>query len=393
MNLHRAVRQLSQMTKETFSQLSDSELHQYAQATGVPVEDLKKLQFSGVKTPHFSRSCPHGHQSPKGQHPNAYALLKDAVAFSAHAPHPDELAKFSIEDQLRILGKHRFYDQLAEAIAHIWQTMEAWRIEHKALLGVVQEQKLPSGHTAMSLVPLNAQQVHRLSQSPDHYTFFAQLIYYTRQHWGASLMHWRQLNRQTARWPEFVPPIVIPTRAQVPFAEILWRGVNTAIKIIYSIQWLLIQLHGPFASKEAWHKTQQQNYSFAALLASSSLSTFEPMERSLVMATPAHTIDYMVKHGILKTRPAIGERTGLEMLSPEKFRLLTPTNTLDFSEAAIAQLQTMPLLGDVLIKKCPALKVNVVRYMYDWVVEVVNHYLPPQLNPVMTSETGPSVRQ
>lgn len=382
MNLYRAVRQLSQMTEQEFAQLPADQLQAFAGATGVPVEDLKKLQFSGVKHMHFSRTCPHGKQQPKGQHPYAYALLKDAVAYSAHSIQPETLAQFSVEDQLRILAKNRFYDQLADAIAYIWETMETWRREHNAWLGTVQEHQLPTGQTAMSLVPLNAQQIHVLQQSPDHYTFFAQLIYYTRTHWGASLMHWRQMHKNSARWPEFVPPIVIPTRAQVPFAEILWRGVNTAIKIIYSIQWLLITLHGPFERKTDWQKAQQQNYSFAALLASSSLSTFEPMERSLVIAPPEDTITYMTANGILKKRPIPGTRTGLEMLAPEKFRLLPATNTLDFNETTIAQLQKMPLLGDVLIKKCPALKVNVVRHMYDWVSALVNHYLPPHLLPV-----------
>ncbi len=376
MNLNRAIRQLSMLDGHGWQTLPSAQKEALAQAIGLPREDLDRLQWTGVRQPHFGRGCPHGQVAAKGHHPNAFSLLKNAATLSAHSLSDDELRRFSIEDQLRMLAKDRFYDSLSVAIEQIWDAMENWRHAQGSLLGTTHEIRLPDGRTAMSLEPLNDKQNALLQQSPSTEAAFAQLIYYTRTHWGAALMQWVQQAFQQGRFPRHVPHILIPTRQQVPFEEILWRGVNTAIKIIYSIQRLLWEMAGPFDDPDKWRQAQKGNYSFAALLAASSLSTFEPLEHHLVQAPDAATLNYLLKNRILKKLPVPGQRTGLEMLSPRWFAIDPQNLALDFSAEALEHLGQLPLLGDVLVKKCPALKVNVVRKMYDWVTDVTNLHVP-----------------
>ncbi len=369
---------LSKLSKEELQKLTQTEKNDYSNKIGFPVELFDRLIANQTSKHHFQQKCQYGQHAPKGEHPNAFALIKDSSYLSLTSTTEEQLRTKRIEEQIRALTKEYFYKQLEKAIKEVWSNMVDWRNQNHSLVGTVKEVINDKNQPVMTLTTLSENKEVLLKNSPSIEAVLCQLIHYSRSTWGAAIMQWSASAFSNGKYDRLVPKILIPSKSKVYFEEILWRGVNTAIKILFSINSLLLHFSKSNISEAQWIKLQQHNYSFAALLAGTSLSTFEPLEHKLIKSPNTETIDYMCSNGIISKASDTPQRTGFEMLDPGYFSLKGQSSecaSLDLSTEQLPYIKKLPLLGDVILKKCPALKIGVVKEMYQWVNDLCNHHL------------------
>ncbi len=374
----RALTRLSRLTNDELKNLSSQEKSLYAEKIGFPVELFDQLVANPQIKHHFQNQCPYGKHQPKGEHPNAFALIKDTASLSLTSTANEQLKTKHIEDQIRALAKEYFYRQLETAIEEVWANLSNWREQNNALVGTIKEVPSNNNQTVMALIPLTEHEENLLQKSPSLEALFCQMIYYTRRTWGATVMQWSSTAFNNGKYDRFVPGVLIPSRSRVNFEEILWRGINTAIKILFSMNYLLLQFSKNEITKPQWLQLQQHNYSFAALLAGTSLSTFEPLEHKLIRSPSQQSLDYLLSNKIISQLEPSSLRTGFEMLDADYFKLSgdDPAKaSLDFADEKLSYVKKLPLLGDVILRKCPALKVGVVKEMHQWINKISNHYI------------------
>jgi hypothetical protein len=191
-------------------------------------------------------------------------------------------------------------------------------------------------------------------------------------------MQWSANAFNSGKYDRFIPGVLIPSRSNVNFEEILWRGINTAIKILFSMNYLLLEFSNNKITEQQWISLQQHNYSFAALLAGTSLSTFEPLEHKLIQSPSQQSLNYLLSNKIITQIDPGALRTGFEMLDPVYFALIgddPATASIDFANDKLPFIKKLPLLGDVILRKCPALKVGVVKEMHQWINIICNQYI------------------
>jgi len=369
---------LSRLTTSQLQQLSALEKQAYADKIGFPVAFFSQLTSNPEAKLHFQNQCPFGKHKAKGEHPNAFALIKDSASLSLTATTEKQLKTKHIEDQIRALSKEYFYKQLETSIEEVWSNLSAWREQHQCKLGTIKEVPNENNQTVMALTPLTAHEETLLKNSPSLEALFCQLIYYTRRTWGATVMQWSADAFDSGKYDRFVPGVLIPSRSRVNFEEILWRGINTAIKILFSMNYILLKFSSQQITEKQWHSLQLHNYSFAALLAGTSLSTFEPLEHKLIRSPNQESLNYLLSNKIISQLEPGSLRTGFEMLDPDYFKLSgdDPANaSIDFADDKLPFIKKLPLLGDVILRKCPALKVGVVKEMHQWINSICNQYI------------------
>jgi hypothetical protein len=377
------IEQLAAMSNEQLAAIDSARKQQMAQQLRVPVEALDYLVASSNNDMHPYQTCPINHHKPKGLHPQMNALLQDCASPAVSSVDGAELKSLHVADQLRAICKHQFYGELTNAIdevwASLWPVLDGWKQESGNYLGTLKEIQSNDRRTIMSLEALDERENQIINQSPSIEALMMQLMHYTRRTWGAAVMQWSQQKMAQSGFDQNLPGYLTPhTPKPVPLKVDLWRGVNTAIKLNYSINYLLLKLIPKVDTKEQWQAIQKFNYSFAALWAAGSVTTLEILTERLSFSPDKATFDYFVKNKVVNnTEYRIGQ-TGFELLEPKYFCVNGSELTkqaLDLNQQHIAEIRALPITADVIVKKCPALKNGVIKEMYTWVNDVVNNSL------------------
>lgn len=367
---------LAEMSADELARLTPEEKARIARRLGLPVTVLDEVVASDQGSLHYQNRCPIGRSAPKGPHPKMFSLLKDCADESITGTDASQLQTKHVADQLRAICKHRVYEQFAAAIDDIWAmlrpVLDEWQRESAARLGTLKEVSADRERTTVMLTPLGDEELRGLHGSPSLEALFVQLMHYTRNTWGAAIMQWSQQPGQRDH-DEYLPGYLTQTAQPVPFKEDLIRGVNTAIKINYSINYLLLKLSRRIDSEATWKQLQEHNYSFAALWAAGSITTLAALTNKLVFHPDKATIDYLTKLEVMPASYRPGQ-PGFELLDPAYFCLRGEKpgrQTLDLAENRMQEIRRFAVQADVIVKKCPALKIGVVKSMYHWINDVV----------------------
>lgn len=373
---------LAEMSAQQLAELSARQKSEIGRELGLPVSALDRIIPSEQRSLHYRGRRPHTESAPKGVHPQMHALLKDCADSSLTSIDPSQLQTKHVGDQLRAICKHGIYEQFASAIEEIWTTLhptlEKWRTETGSYVGTLEEASSDHRQTTMRLIPLADKQRTIISGSPSLEAVFVQLMHYSRDTWGAAIMQWSEQNSVNTRYDRYLPQYFTQSDVPVPFKQDLLRGVNTAIKIAYSINYLLLKLSGRIESEEKWKQLQEYNYSFAALWAAASVTTLAVLTEKLTFLPDQATLDYLTKMGVISSAHAQPGAPGFEILDPAYFCLREETpgkQAIDLDDGRVAGIRQLPIQADVMVKKCPALKIGVVKAMYDWINDIVTDTL------------------
>lgn len=315
----------------------------------------------------------------RGHYPGVMEILMIPGEQAIRDTEEQSLRRKTVPEQLHAIAKLDLYLKLEEALREIWPSIDHWLKTGDCLLGSIENitTRDPQGRAlrAQTLLPLSRERLDHIIAEPSFRRTCMYVSYYVRAVCRAHVRVWAD-RREAAGDKRTVVPHFQISAGKEKLEEFIWSGVNTAVKLMINS---LVLLHELYTAREGvsvierktWSRMANANRSFVSLFAAVGLNDFV-------------TFDEMVEEDRDPESEAFQEREGLRNWTREgkSGRLYQPFYDVGFfrlrdDQKGIPRLDLDPdrftdelraAFGkDIMIRRCPALRVGVINQIYAWI--------------------------
>jgi hypothetical protein len=203
--------------------------------------------------------------------------------------------------------------------------------------------------------------------------------YYVRSVWRAHIRVWSE-GRSARGDRRTVPPHFQLAAGKQEHDAFIWSGVNTAVKLMINSLVLLYELYtareGLSAiDRESWVRMAEANRSFVSLFAAVGLNDFVAFDQMVEEPRDLASEAFQEREG-LRNWTRTGDRAHLyqPFYDARFFRLEDDQKgipRLDLDPDAFTAEMRSTFGSDIMIRRCPALRVGVINQAYGWISEAV----------------------
>lgn len=336
-----------------------------------------------VVRPDLGTPPPAAPDGPRGAHPGVVEVLMQASAGALRDVDAGSLRRKPVPEQLHAIAKLGLYREFEDAVREIWPGIEGWLEREGCLLGEIGTTPVlrpGGGHaTVQALLPVGPERLERIRAAPSFRHTCGYVSYHVRCVWHAHLALWAERHRRGGGVPT-VPLHFQQGSGKRFHHEFLWSGVNTAIKMMVNSVVLLHELFleregGSAIERGAWRRMLDANRSFLSLFAASGVNDFVTFDRMVEAPHDPAFLEFLGKEELLSsTRAGAPEAHYLPFYRRRYFRLVDDSRgvpRLDLRPEAFTATMRAQFGGDIMIRRCPALRVGVINRAYGWVARAI----------------------
>ena len=378
------------------------------EASATPSDDIEKLREAAASharsmglPPAAARRVvapsPSGTPAPptgdaRGAHPGVMEILLQAGHNAIRDTEPDTLRRKRIPEQLHAISKEDLYRHFEVAIRDIWPAIEQWQAREDALLGRLETVHVRDSAGRMregqTLKPLDESTLAGIAREPSFRRTVSHVAYYVRAVWRAHISLWSERCRAAGQLPA-VPEHFQMAAGKQQFDQFLWSGVNTAVKMMTNSLVLLHELQverngTPVIPAKRWQEMVEGNRSFVSLFAALGLNDFVAFDAMVEEPRDPEHVEFLQRAG-LRNYSRKGDLTHLypPFYQRRFFRLVDDTKgvpRLDLDPQAFTPDLRAAFGRDIMIRRCPALRVGVINQVYGWIGRAVTELAGPTLD-------------
>jgi len=359
----------------------------HARSMGLPPAAARQVV---PPSPADSPAAPAG--EVRGAHPGVIEVLLQAGRNAIRDTEPDSLRRKRVPEQLHAISKEDLYRHFETAIRDIWPAIEQWQSREDALLGRLETVRVRDATGRMregqTLKPLDGRTLAEIAREPSFRRTVSHVAYYVRAVWRAHISLWAERSRAAGQLPA-VPGHFQIAAGKQRFDQFLWSGVNTAVKMMTNSLVLLHELNverdgEPAIQAERWADMVEGNRSFVSLFAALGLNDFVAFDAMVEEPRDPQHIAFLQAAG-LRNYSRKGDLTHLypPFYQRRFFRLVDDTKgvpRLDLEPQAFTPDLRAAFGRDIMIRRCPALRVGVINQVYGWISTAVTALAGPTLD-------------
>jgi hypothetical protein len=351
---------------------------QHAKVMGIPPEAADQ-----VVIPDDDSTPPLRPADARGAHPGVIEVLMHPGHLAIRDTDEESLRRKTVPEQLHAIAKLDLYLEFEDALRQIWPAIEDWMAAQKCLLGSIESitvrdhggQEL-QGQT---LRPLSEERLAHIVAEPSFRRTCIYVSYYVRSVWRAHIRVWGDQHRVRGGG-RIVPPHFQLAAGKQQHEEFIWSGVNTAVKLMINSLVLLYELYAAreglsAVDRERWLQIVEGNRSFVSLFAAVGLNDFVAFDEMVGEDRDPESEAFQEREG-LRNWTRTGDRSHLfqPFYKARFFRLVDDQKgipRLDLDPEAFTQEMRSAFGGDIMIRRCPALRVGVINQVYGWISRAV----------------------
>ncbi len=370
---------------DTVSASEDGELERLRQAArrhavvmGIPPDAANR-----VVCPDASAAPPGAPAEARGAHPGVIEILMQPGNLAIRDTEEESLRRKTVPEQLHAIAKLDLYREFEIALREIWPGIERWLAAEDCLLGSIETVTIrDSGGRELqgqSLRPLSRERLQHMTAEPSFRRTCIYVSYYVRCVWRAHIRVWAD-QRDALGDRRTVAPHFQMAAGKQRLEEFIWSGVNTAVKLMINSLVLLYELYvarggGSVVERDTWGRMAEANRSFVSLFAAVGLNDFVAFDAMVEESRDPDSEMFQEREGLRNwTRTGDGTRLYQPFYQARFFRLVNDQKgipRLDLDPEKFTAEMRRVFGNDIMIRRCPALRVGVINQVYGWISKAV----------------------
>ncbi len=353
---------------------------QHAVLMGIPPGAADQVVW-----PDADATAPTPPAEARGAYPGVIEVLMRPGNLAIRDTNKGSLRRKTVPEQLHAIAKLDLYRQFEDALRIIWPGIERWLTTEDCLLGSIETVTVrdPTGRELQgsALRPLSQARLAHIVAEPSFRRTCIYVSYYVRSVWRAHIRIWadQRIRRGDRR--------VVARHFQIAAGketheEFIWSGVNTAVKLMINSLVLLYELYArregmAAVDRGVWTRMSEANRPFVSLFAAVGLNDFVAFDEMVGEARDPESEAFQEREG-LRNWARKGDRTHQYQPFYEArfFRLEDDQKgipRLDLNPEAFTAEMRSAFGSDIMIRRCPALRVGVINHVYGWISNAVLH--------------------
>ncbi|MGI9264490.1 MAG: hypothetical protein ACR2QU_06155 [Gammaproteobacteria bacterium] len=323
---------------------------------------------------------------PRGLYPGVAEILTSAGDDAIRDTDAESLGRKSVPEQLHAIAKLALYREFEDALREIWPGIENWLDNEQCLLGSLESiiVRDNQGHErqGQTLVPLAKARLDHIVDETSFRHSCAFVSYYVRAVWRAHITLWAD-GRAARGDIRQVAPHFQMAAGKEKHEEFLWSGVNTAVKMMINSVVLLHELYlerenVATIDRELWSKMLDANRGFITLFAAIGLNTFVTFDQAVGETIDPGFVAFLEREGLENwSRKSSKAQACHPFYEKRFFRLVNDQKgvpRLDLEPSQFSEELRAAFGKDIMIRRCPAMRVGVINQAYGWLSKAVFEY-------------------
>ena len=327
----------------------------------------------------------------RGAHPGVVEILMHPGSAAIRDTDEESLRRKKVPEQLHAIAKLELYREFEDALREIWPGIEHWLETEDCLLGSIETVTIrdPQGRElqGQTLQPLPEARLDHITAETSFRKTCTYVSYYVRAVWRAHIRVWadQRAGRGDRRT---VAPHFQVAAGKKKHEDFLWSGANTAVKMMINSIVLLHELYRAretvsVIDKDDWSTMLDANRSFVSLFAAVGLNDFVTFDGMVVEERDPKHVEFLKREG-LQNWTRTGDRTHLyqPFYQARFFRLVDDQKgvpRLDLDPEQFTDAMRSSFGTDIMVRRCPALRVGVIIQVYGWIGRAVTNLAGPCL--------------
>jgi len=295
----------------------------------------------------------------------------------------ESLRRKTVPEQLHAIAKLDLYLRFEDALKEIWPAIRHWLTTENCMLGSIEDitvrdlgGRVIRGQT---LRPLSPERLAHVVAEPSFRRTCMYVSYYIRAVCRAHIRVWADTREASGDRRIVAPHFQIAVGKQ-KLEEFIWSGVNTAVKLMINSLVLLYELYTTreglsVIDRDTWSRMANANRSFVSLLAAVGLRDFVTFDEMVEEERNPESEAFQEREGLRNwTRSGDQSRLYQPFYDVRYFRLVDDQKgvpRLDLNADAFTRELRAAFGKDIMIRRCPALRVGVINQIYGWISEAV----------------------
>jgi hypothetical protein len=384
--LHHALNtETKKSGRDTGLKTDDTDLDRFRQAAGRHAVSigLPPDTASKVVRPVQSTAPAVPPVGPRGMYPGVAEVLSSAGSDAIRDTDEESLRRKTVPEQLHAIAKLDLYREFEDALREIWPEVEAWLEREPCLLGSVESVTVRDSQgrerRGQTLQPLARDRLDRIAQEPSFRNRCSFVSYHVRAVWRAHITIWAD-GRRTRGDKRRVAPHFQMGAGKKTHEEFLWSGVNTAVKMMINSIVLLRELYlaredMSVIDRDLWWKMLDANRGFVTLFAAVGLNDFVAFDQMVGEDVDPAYLDFLQREGLENWTRKGGQAQRCHPFYQRRFfRLIDDQKDvprLDLEPAQFSEDMRAKFGTDIMIRRCPAMRVGVINQAYSWIIRAV----------------------
>lgn len=315
----------------------------------------------------------------RGHYPGVMEILISAGDTAIRDTEEQSLRRKTVPEQLHAIAKLDLYLKLEEALREIWPSIDYWLTNGDCLLGSIENITAHDPHgrmvRAQTLRPLSRERLEHIVAESSFRRTCVYVSYYVRAVCRAHVRVWADRREAAGDKRTVVPHFQISAGKQ-KLEEFIWSGVNTAVKLMINSLVLLYEQYTAreglsVIDRETWSRMANANRSFVSLFAAVGLTDFVTFDEMVEEDRDAELEAFQEREGLRNwTREGKQGRLYQPFYDARFFRLLEDpkgVSRLDLDPDRFTDELRAAFGKDIMIRRCPALRVGVINQIYAWI--------------------------
>jgi len=353
----------------------------HAVAMGIPADAARNVvRPTGITGP---TAPPVG---PRGMYPGVAEILTSAGDDALRDTDEESLLRKTVPEQLHAIAKLALYREFEDALREIWPAIDAWLKKESCLLGSIETIRVRDNQgqerQGKTLVPLKNERLDHIAAEPSFRHSCAFVSYYVRAVWRAHITLWAD-GRAARGDHRRVPPHFQMAAGKKTHEEFLWSGVNTAVKMMINSIVLLHELYferenAATLDRELWSKMLEANRGFITLFAAIGLNNFVAFDQAVGETVDPEFMAFLEREGLENWSRKSGQAQACHPFYEKRFFRLVDDQKgvprLDLEPSQFDDDLRSAFGKDIMIRRCPAMRVGVINQAYGWISKAVFEY-------------------
>jgi len=319
----------------------------------------------------------------RGNYPGVMEILMRPGDSAIRDTDEQSLRRKTVPEQLHAIAKLDLYLQLEQALREIWPSIEYWLTSGDCLLGSIENITAhdPQGRMvrAQTLRPLSRERLDHIIAEQSFRRTCMYVSYYVRAVCRAHVWVWANRRGEAGDKRTVVPHFQISAGKQ-RLEEFIWSGVNTAVKLMINSLVLLYELYTTreglsVIDRETWSRRANANRSFVSLFAAVGLTDFVTFDEMVEEDRDLESEEFQKENGLMSwTREDKNLRLYQPFYDARFFQLADDPKgvaRLDLDPDEFEEELRRAFGKDIMVRRCPALRVGVVNQIYAWISRAV----------------------
>ena len=322
----------------------------------------------------------------RGAHPGVSKMLLKINPDAITDTGPDSLGQKSVSEQLHALAKADLYLEYEQALSEIWPLIKSWLHREECLLGWVKDVVVadPMGRplSAKMLKPIGEARADQIRNQETFRRCLAFISFHLRQVWFAHIELWADQRRRRGMESR-VPNHFRGKPGKEEYRDFIWSGVNTAVKMMINSSLLLYELYlsredRRSIPRDLWIQMLRENRSFISMFAAVGLTDFVTLEKAVEEPFDSTFEEFVQQQELASRSRYESVPASYQPFYDPRFFLLRDNRhgipRLDLIPETIGEDVRGRLGRDVMIRRCPALRLGIINEVYSWVSEAIMTY-------------------